>query len=148
MPNEPGTTDPRNALRALGVRMTRAWAEAATDLAKLPHAADLSFRDFVTLLLLAPGEHVGRPAIENLFGADGADVIIGALCGRGLVAEEPNGVVLTTNGREFLQALVDLRAETTARLLSVLPEDQRQAFLQGMQGLADAVERADTLVEA
>ncbi len=143
MPNDLPTT-----LRDIGTRMMASWPDFAMDLARLPNAASLTVRDLATLMLLAPGEHVGRPAVEALVGADAADTVIGVLQGEGLVSEGPKGIGLTGAGRIFLDRLVEVRAQGAARVLQTLPQATQNQVVQAWEIVADAVTRAESLVKA
>ncbi|MDP2311088.1 MAG: hypothetical protein Q8P18_34025 [Pseudomonadota bacterium] len=138
-----------NRLRKIEAKMMNAWPDYAADLVALPHAADLTLRDFATLLLLAPGEHVARPAVEvALGGRDVADIAISGLAGHSLVVEESKGLILTTRGRELLDALADIRAVSAQRVLSVLPKSTQAQMVQGLEELANAIHRAEALEKA
>lgn len=133
-------------LRKIETKMMNAWPDYAADLVALPHAADLTLRDFATLMLLAPGEHVGRPAVEAaLGGRDAADIAISSLAGHALVVEETGGLVLSSRGRELLDRLVDIRSVSAQRLLNTLPDPTQQQLVKVLEELADAAHRAEAL---
>ncbi len=133
-------------LRAIENKMMDAWPDYAAELVGLPHAADLTVRDLATLMVLAPGEHVARSAVEvALGGTEVADVAISALEGHGLVVSEPRGLCLSTGGRELLDRLCEIRAVSTERLLLVLPKSEQDQLVQGFEDLANAVHRAEAL---
>lgn len=135
-----------NRLRNMQTKMLNAWPDYAADVVSLPYASDLTLRDFAAVMLLAPGEHVGRPAVEAaLGGPDNADVAISSLAGHGLIVEEPGGLRLTDRGRELLSRVVEVRAGAIQRLLQVLPKPEQDQLLRVFEDLANAVDRAEAL---
>lgn len=122
-----------------------AWPDYAADLVKLPYAADLTVRDFAALMILVPGEHAGRPAIESAVGDQAADIAISALAGHGLVKEEPKGIILTSRGKELVERFVDIRASAAERILDTLPDQMQTQVIQAWEALADAVQRSEAL---
>jgi hypothetical protein len=139
--------EPYASLRRIGQRAIGVLPELAPRLANLPEAGALTLRDLAALFLLAPGEHVARPAIELLVGTDAADTVISNLAGHGLLVEERGGVVISERGRAFVDGLVDARARVVAHVLRTLPAPTQAQVLQSLQLLADAMPRADALVK-
>lgn len=132
-------------LRTIGNRVTTAWPDIAVELAALERAKDLTLRDLAVLFLLAPGEHVGRAAVEALVGEGAADIVIGSLDGHGLVVEAPDGIRLTERGRDFIAQLVEMRAQAAARVLGTLPDATRDAILDGLDAASQALPRSEAL---
>jgi hypothetical protein len=145
MPNDLETT-----LRDVFTRMMTAMPEFAHDLLALPEASALTLRDLATLLLLAPGERVGRPAVEQLVGAANADAVIGVLAGHGLIKDPEAGgdLLLGERGREFLDRVIGMRVAIVSRLLNTLPQDERDQALKMFESFAKAMATNEALVEA